>query len=632
MSPMPVLTPITVLPPGTTTFTLVGLSASVVYTAVVAHQEPPPSTGFTAPQQVTFTSSASVGTVAAPDDPVPFVIPFPPSHGGLPVCGIACFNNEPVPGTSIVFQMATETGVGSGTFGSWGTIDTIPANPFTWVIKTITLPQDGLRREFQMQATRPGCNPSSFTPAVFLNPTTALSPADYPVALPAITFSAADVVLPSGMTVALLATYTPPGDHDFDHMEYEVQTWNGSSWSAAQLVVGSDQGSDVIVASATPGGLYLVTPVTVSTGEPTVQVALGATIQVTRNSGTPTVVPAPQLSNAPIPTLQGVNLTTATYTLPFDVGTAYYMVYAVLYTSSPSPVPDSVEAPNNTIGSSTFGLTPQIYPPKGGGNVTLAIGGLTSSNQYIVVTFVPYNNAGVRGTAVTIGPTQRSATSTPSAPSLSFATFSGTGGTNGGTGPNGGNWNFPGWVGIKVSFNSTPSVGDTVTLYRSGTQVGQHTVATGEPGAGFCTIVDETFTAAGTQIYTAKQTGTVSGGGTSAASSNFSVTLGSAYKLSGPTVALTGGGAYRANMFVTGTMPSDGELPPEGGLTILYAYTALPGGYSGPWTTLTTNGVSGTAYTIAPLPSNYTVVNVSATCAGYTTSTAAQTDKLNPGF
>ena len=95
-----VLVPIAVLPPGTNQYNLVGLSPDTPYTVVLAHQEPPPSTGFTPPAEVNFTSSASVGTCANPDDPIAFVIPQPPTQGGMPVCGFACYNTEPVPGTS----------------------------------------------------------------------------------------------------------------------------------------------------------------------------------------------------------------------------------------------------------------------------------------------------------------------------------------------------------------------------------------------------------------------------------------------------------------------------------------------------------------------------------------------------
>jgi hypothetical protein len=628
-----ILVPIAVLPPGTNQYTLVGLSPSTPYTVVVAHQEPPPSTGFTPPAQVSFTSSSSVGTCAAPDDPVPFVIPQPPSHGGMPICGFACYNNEPVPGTSIVVQMATETGVGSGTFGAWGTIDAIPTNPNSWCIKTITLQQDGLRRIFQAQAARQGCNSSAFTPTVFLNPATALLPVDYAVEIPStLAIAPVDIVLPSGMTVAIVATYTPPTDHDFSHMEYQVAPWTGSAWGTAQLVVGSNQGSDTILAQPTVGGLYQITPVAVSTGEPSVQVVPGQAIGVSRNVGTATIVTVPAVSNAPVPTLLSTNGTTASFSLPWDVGTAYYMAYAVLYSSSPSPL-QPVESPNASISGSPWNLTSQIYPPASGQPVTLNLSGLTSGNPYLVATFVPYNNAGVRGVATTILAT-RSLTTVPSAPTCAIATFGGTGGTNGGTGPSGGNWAFPGWVGIKVSFNSTPSAGDTITLYRAAPQVAQHTVTSSEVTAGFCTVVDETFTASSPQIYTATQTGTVSGGGTSAASTGLSVTLRSAYTLSGPTIGLTGGATWNAACFVTATMPSDGEFPPEGSLTIQYGITS--GGAPSTWTTITTSGVSGTAYQInpsGPISGYYVYVQAFATCPyGYTNSSTAGTDKHVPGI
>ena len=454
------LFPVVTLPPGTTSYNLVGLSAGQSYTAVVAHKEDPPSAGYTQPSQVSWTESATVGTVEAPDNPVAFAL-LPPLTA-QPVYGFGCYNNEPVPGTAIVVQMAVETSPGSGTFGSWITIDVIAANPQSWVIKQIALPSDGCNRAFQAQAQRAGTSASAFTPTVTLLPGTSLPPADYPIAVPAALLSSSgyepvDVIQPSGMTVAILSAYTPPTDHDFSHMEYIVAAWTGTTWGSPQVVVGSNQGSDTILAQAAPGGIYQVTPVTVSAGGTGIQVVPGVPLGVTRNQGSAVTVTVPALSNAPVPTLQGINATTASYTVPFDTGTAYYMVYAVLYTSNPGSVL-TVESPANTIGNTVFNLSSQIYPPPGGATVTLALGGLSGTNTYIAATFVPYNQAGVRGVATTIV-SARNTTTAPSAPTLSFATFPGTGGTNGGTGPNGGNWNHPYSVGIKVTFVSNPECG-----------------------------------------------------------------------------------------------------------------------------------------------------------------------------
>lgn len=616
------LVPLTTLPAGATSFLIKGLSAGQQYTAVVTHQEPAPSTGYTQPSQVTFTTSATVGACAAPDDPIAFVVPYP--VGGNMTSGFACYNNELVDGTNIFIQMAVETAPSSGTFGPWLNVDSIATPPASWCIKIINLPNDGCHRQFQAQAIRQGTTASAFTPPVALLPGTIQAPADFPVAVPSgLTIAPVDVVLPTGMTVALVATYTPPTDHDFSHMEYSVQPWTGSAWGTAQLVVGSNQGSDTILAQGTTGGLYQITPVAVSTGEATVQVVPGSPILATRNTLTPWVGTVPGISNAPNITVASAGASSIIYNVPFDVGTAFIIVYSTNPSSNPGSI-DSVESPANYV-------APNLVPPKGGGAVQLALS-VTSGNPWRATTFVPYSNASVRGTAVTLVTQRNTAVTQPSAPTLSLATFGGTGGTNGGTGPSGGSWNFPGWVGIKATFVTAPSAGDQITLYRSGAQCSPvYTITSGDVGAGFATVIDQTFTASGTQSYTATQTGTVSGGGTSAMGAGFNVTLGSAYKLSGPTVSLTGGNAYRAPMFVTATMPSDNEAPPELGITVQYAYTS--GGPPGSWTTLTTLGVSGTSYQIAPQPLNFTYVQVFATCAGgYSNSNAATANKQNPGF
>ena len=595
--------PIEQLPPGATKLRLVGLTPNTQYIAAVAHVEPAPSNGFTTPQQVTFTTSSGVGTCAAPDDIVPFVTLYPNPRSA----GIAIFNTEPVPGTLLAFQMALETGVGTNVYGSWVEIDRRPVAPFTWFVEKLSLPPDGVRRAFQVKAVRPGTTDSAFSARVAIDPSVALAPADYPVAPPPdMNIQPVAIVMPSGMTVALTATYTVPSDHQFGHMEYfvEPQTAPGV-FGPGHIHAGGSTGSDVILAQA--AGTYRVTPYTVTTGSPTLTTGgPGMVITPTRTAGSSYVVTALPLSNAPT-IVATVDANNVTYAITADVGTGFIRVYSEVFATD--PVIETVENFANWVTDLDPTKTSLQLP-------------VTSGDPVRYATFVPYDKATGRGLALTIVSTRNAGASTPSAPTLAAATFAGTGGTGGGTGPSGGSWLFPGWVGMKVTFVTAPTAGDLVRLNRGGVIVAIYTITAADVTAGHCTVFDNSAVYPNTYSYTAQQT--KAGAGTSPASPAAVVTMLAGYKLSAIASLTLSQSTSGAPLVVSITLPSDNELPPGASVTITYIQGLSSGSYGGattvpPMVLLTSAGATSGSWQIAPV-NGFTYVRVQLTAPGYTAS------------
>lgn len=603
------LTPILQLPPGSTKYHLVGLTPSATYTAVVAHLEPAPSVGYTQPAQVTFTTGAGVSTCAAPDDPIPFVIAYP--NATHMSCGVAAYNKEPVPGTALVFYEATETAVGSGTFGSFTECGRQLVNPFAWGVYLENFPTDGLRRLFQVTASRPGVTDSSATANVMVSPGVTLQPQDYPVAIPtALTvagggFSVVEIVAPDRMTPALIALYTPPTDHQFDHMEYLVQQLSAGVWSQGQTVIGGSQGNDVILTlptgTASSGSFYQITPITVTKGSAGAPFLPGnPPILATRLVGSIVSIQIPPLPANP--TITGsAGGGSANFTIQFSQGTAYVKMYAFDFgTTNPGTI-DSVEALANLV-------APDLYPNAAGGNVTRSVS--LTATHYGGYTFVPYSSAGLRGVATTIK-LLGTASGTPNAPTLSLPAFPGAAG---------GNWAYPNWVGIKVTFVSAPTAGDTLSLFRASTQVASYTVTASDVTNGYAIVIDPTAVYPNSYVYTAIQTS--QSGGSSAASGTLNVTMLAGFTLVAPstftfTAPPFGGGGGK----VVGCSAAAFSWPPTALCDMQYRL-----GTVGPYTDLGSVQVGSSSASVGYRIYNPTAyvgtvdVQAQISCPGYTSS------------
>ena len=501
------------------------------------------------------------------------------------MCGLAVYNRELVPGTAIVFEVAVETAPGSGTFGSYGEVERVLADPDGWALYMEHMPTDGMRRLMHAFADRPGVTASPPTPGLMVLPGSSLSPVDYPVGVPTdLAFSAVDVVAPDRNTVALIATYTAPGDSQFDHMEYVVsQLLSNGTYSTGQTVVGGKDGSDTVItmpaAADVSGSQYLVTPITVTKGAPASTVIPNLPIGQTRANGPQVQVAVPPLSNAPtLATTTGGGK--VTLSIGFDVGTAFLRIYAFDFgTSNPGTV-DSVESPDNVV-------PPDIVPPPAGTSAVRTLSGYTNAH-YVGITVVPYSNNTIRGLSTTTV-VEVSGSAVPTAPTLAIGTW---------PGPGGGNWAYPNWVGVKATFVSTPVAGDLLALYRSGTQVGQYAITGTDVSNGFAIIQDQSDSAVypNTFGYTVQQISLTAG--PSAFSSTLNVTMLAPTTLSAPTVSfLSGSGSFGA--YIKTAANANNSTPPGSQVQVEY-YTYSGADPGGPYIVLGI-GPFGATYGVPPV-------------------------------
>jgi hypothetical protein len=558
------LTPVATLPGGSNQLAVSGLIPNAQYTVNVAHLEPAPAVGYTPIQALTFTTGPGSATATAPDDPIPFCLP---QKTGLWMCGCAAWQNELVAGTALVFNEAVETGAGTNTFGTFAEVYRIAADPGTWGVYLQYLPIDGKRRMYQVYADRPGVTPSAMTASVMVLPGSVLNPQDYPVAVPTLTYTEGASAAPNIQTTGLIATYTVPADHQFDHMEYLVQQQTTPGvWTTGQIVIGgSNSGpggtqNDTIVTlpSGTAGqSVYNITPIAVTSGSTAGAFIPLIPILPVRTYGISTSMTVTPLPNAPVVT-GGVSGGSANFTVDFtnSPGTAYVRMYAIDYgTVAPSPIPDTVEGVSGSPGY----VAPDITPPSQG---TVATRSLTLAASHIMyATFVPYNSAGQRGPYTTIPNLVGTASGALTAPTVAVATF---------PGPGGGNWAFPSWVGIKVTFVSAPTAGDLVMLYRDAAQWSQYTITSADVSAGFATVLD-TGSSAAAQVknYSADQTH-VATNAKSPISASTAVTIRAGFTLTTPT--------FGESALLAAQTPTP-RVPPGGGSGGSKHVWILPGSY-----------------------------------------------------
>src|SRR5581483_3454848 len=257
----------------------------------------------------------------------------------------------------------------------------------------------------------------------------------------------------------------------------------------------------------------------------------------------------------------------------------------------------SVEVSTNYLG-------PDIVPSAGASSVIWRQN-LVSGN-YAVATFVPYNNSGVRGTPITIKVLGSGVTG-PLAPTVAVATFPGAGG---------GNWAFPAWTVIKVTFNTTPSVGDWIALFQGTPLVTIHTVTSADITAGFCLVTDPTAVFPNTYVYTATQLQASTGIG---AAAQTTVTMRAGFTLTAPSLTWSNYvGTSGAGKLVAITVPAN-TYPPTAQADMQYRVGVV----GPPWTDLGSLP-AGDNY-LAAVPGGFIgtiYAQATVSCPGYTTSSA----------
>lgn len=135
---------------GSTFFTLQNLLVSTAYIVSVQHRDPHTQEA-SDPVDEAFTSGSTVRTLQAPITPFGFSGALDPVNGQpLPdgTFGIAVIATE-VPGL-VEVDIATETGVGTGSYGAFAMAATlIPSSATGWTKATFVAPNDGLRRQLK---------------------------------------------------------------------------------------------------------------------------------------------------------------------------------------------------------------------------------------------------------------------------------------------------------------------------------------------------------------------------------------------------------------------------------------------------------------------------------------------------
>lgn len=158
---------IRILDAGSTSIDLTGMVPAATSIDVdVYHVDEPPLAGQSAAASHTYTTPAAPA-LTAPVGAAGFVERLGFRYTGMG--GMECTQIADFP-CSIEFEMAIETGVGAGTFGSFislGMVEAVVGGP-TRI--SVFSPNDGLERRFRARAVREGATPSSYTSSVDILP------------------------------------------------------------------------------------------------------------------------------------------------------------------------------------------------------------------------------------------------------------------------------------------------------------------------------------------------------------------------------------------------------------------------------------------------------------------------------
>lgn len=169
---------VALLMPGSLRYTIEGLTPSTAYVATVRYVDSDHIV--VASATVSFTAGATTYALSAPIYPAGFAGSRDRITGALVRDGLYGIGVVPssFPG-AIEVQVATETSVGSGSYGAFATVgQAIPAILGDWTLWVNTAPNDGLRRQLKARHVRAGATSSAYTATVTVTPWV-------PVALPA---------------------------------------------------------------------------------------------------------------------------------------------------------------------------------------------------------------------------------------------------------------------------------------------------------------------------------------------------------------------------------------------------------------------------------------------------------------
>lgn len=157
------------LVPGTTTYLLAFPAAATDYDIRVYHEEAAPSSGQSAADTDTYTTGGTLDTLAAPTNPV--------GSGGEGTARLSV--TAALGGTALAFEVAPETAVGAGTYGTYVRYALlVPANAGAVVAADLTAPRDGLRYALRARHEAEGFTPSAYTTVQVVDPWADVGPPD----------------------------------------------------------------------------------------------------------------------------------------------------------------------------------------------------------------------------------------------------------------------------------------------------------------------------------------------------------------------------------------------------------------------------------------------------------------------
>jgi hypothetical protein len=162
-----------VLPAGSVQLTLTGLTAATGYDVRVQLIDPATGTdiGFALADSFTTAGGGSMVTLPTPTDPVGFGGVDPSTGANSPgTFGLDVTAVFGPPHMTIVFEVAVETSVGSGTPGSYTAQAPVPAVVGGVTRFTASAPNDNLLRFLKAKAVATGFTASAYTTAVAVNP------------------------------------------------------------------------------------------------------------------------------------------------------------------------------------------------------------------------------------------------------------------------------------------------------------------------------------------------------------------------------------------------------------------------------------------------------------------------------
>lgn len=155
---------------GSVQYVLEHLTPGNLYTASVQHRDP--LTGDVSTLvDANFTAGGTTVTLSTPLNPQGFVGTIDPSSGLPKMDGRYGLSVRAIVFPSFVeFFESTETGVGTGSYGSFVSVGRVPSVQGDWTTYTNVAPNDGLRRQLEARHVKDGGTSSSFTTPVTLSP------------------------------------------------------------------------------------------------------------------------------------------------------------------------------------------------------------------------------------------------------------------------------------------------------------------------------------------------------------------------------------------------------------------------------------------------------------------------------